>query len=407
MNGNFHPPMVRFRLMAVLHWGMFSAFNCYYVMFLREERGVSATGLGALMAVYTCSAIAGQYLLGFLCDKIGARRPVYIAIIIAVAAAIASFPRWTGQAALYAVMAAIGFLQSPLSAIIDSWIFHFLARSRAEKRYGTIRLFGSLGWALNALFTAFLINKFGFTVIFYICAGYAAALVAAAAITPDARPVAAEKEGIRLRTALGRLLRVKSYVFIVAVAFLLFMGEQTAYNFVALLMKDSGGDVIMLGFNYLFSAGSEVPTMFLSVWLLRRWSAKRVLTAAVVAYALRFIIILLFRTPQAVVVAAVCEGIGYGLFITSFRNYIYAVAPPELRTTAMAVSDAVYLNVAVIIGGTAGGVLIDAFGIYWLVAASLGLTLAALALLLGNWFLAGRKTAGRFLAPVAEQDSAD
>lgn len=385
--------LFRFRLAIYIYWALSSAFLGYYVLCFGEANGISVSNIGIMMSLYTLGAIIGQNVFGYICDKLKSIRwPVVIGATL-LTLNIISFVVLSEQVILfYLSMTIFGFLQQPLGPMLDSWSLKHLSSHDAENFYGKIRGLGSLGWATSGLFTAYLVKFFGWNMIYVVAASGSVLLGVIALFIPDTKIDSGEVEkSLTPSKAFKKLFTNMEYVYILLVIFFLFLGVQTAYNYLGLIVADAGGLVENLGWTYFIDAGSEIPAMFLSVWLLSRYSPRRLMVWAVLLYLLRFGLILYYQDPLVVTLSSILQGIAFGLMLTSLKKHIFDIAPRNLQTSALTISDAVFLSLTVIIGGTVGGWIIQQYSVMTLMAFCMGSTFLSLLLLLAR-LLYSKKT---------------
>jgi MFS transporter, PPP family, 3-phenylpropionic acid transporter len=382
---------LRFRLAIYFYWAMSAAFLGYWVLYFEESKQFSPANIGWMMSLYTFSALLGQYFFGYVSDKLRSIRiPVMVAGLL-LAGAVITFPFQTSLAWVYPSMAVVGFLQQPIGPMLDSWTLKHLSHHGQEKLFGRIRGFGSLGWATAALLTAYLIIFLSWNMMFVMAMVSGLALSAIAYWIPDATE-ASGLTGRRMPTltidrALKHLFGNAAYVYMLAVIFLMYLGVQTTFNFQGLLIKGTGGGVEELGWTFFVGVMSEIPAMFLSVWLLSRLAPRKLMVIAGFLYMLRYALIIYFQTPAIIMATAVLEGIAFGLLLTALRNYIFLVVAADVQTSAMTVVDAVFLSLTVIVGGAVGGWLIDRYGVMYMLAACMASSgLALILLLMGGRF---------------------
>lgn len=382
---------VRFRMAIFLYWAMSAAILGYWVVYLEGEKKIATTEIGVLMSLYVCAALTGQYVFGFLSDKLQSIRLPVSAAAMLFAAAVATIPLQTSKSWLYPSMALLGFLQQPIGPMLDSWTLKHLNRYDQKTLFGKIRSFGSLGWATTALLTAYMILYISWNMMFVV-AVVAGLLLSLMALTiPDVAESFVETPGEESRLTIGRALSHlfgnSAYLYILAVVFLMYLGVQTTFNFQGLLIKGTGGGVQELGWTFFFGVMSEMPAMFLSVWLLPRISARKLMIIAGGLYMLRYALIIYFQTSWIIMVTACLEGVAFGLLLTALRSYVFAVVAEDVQTSAMTVVDATFLGLTVIIGGLVGGWLIERYSpMHMVTACAVSSGLAMLLLLAGRRF---------------------
>jgi len=382
--------VLRFRVVLYLYWAMSAAFLGYWVVNFEATRRITAAEIGIMMSLYTAAALVGQYAWGFLSDRLRSiRLPVAVASLL-FATIVATFPWQASLRALYLSMVLVGLLQQPIGPMLDSWALKHLGAHGEENRFGAVRGFGSLGWATVALLTAYLIQRVSWNSMFAVSSVAGLLLALMAACIPDvgtdsADPAAGGTRGageLTTARALRQLFGNRAYVYILVVVFLMYLGVQTTFNFQGLLIKGTGGGVAELGWTYFVGVMSEIPAMFLSVWLLPRMPARRLMVLAGCLYMLRYALIIYFQTPWIIMLTACLEGVAFGLLLTALRSQVFAVVAEEVQTLAMTVVDAVFLSLTVILGGAVGGWLIEHYSLVHMLAACMASSLLALLLLL-------------------------
>lgn len=376
---------MKFRLAHYLYWAMSSAILGYWVVYFEGERKLATSEIGLMMSLYVGTALIGQYAFGYLSDKLQSVRVPVLGAALLFAVVVAAMPFQTSTIGIRTAMALMGFLQQPIGPMLDSWTLKYLHQYGEPNRFGQIRSFGSLGWATIALLTAYLILYVSWNMLFVV-AIVAAILLSLLALTiPDiekTKPLdSTTTASLTMGNSLVQLFGNVKYVYILAVVFLMYLGVQTTFNFQGLLIKGTGGGVAELGWTFFFGVMSEMPAMFLSVWLLPRLSPLRLMIIAGLLYMLRYGLIIYFQTSWIVTLTACLEGLAFGLLLSSLRNYVFSVVDQEIQTLAMTVVDATFLGLTVIVGGLVGGWLIERFSVFHMLAAcsvSSGLALALL-----------------------------
>ena len=112
------------------------------------------------------------------------------------------------------------------------------------------------------------------------------------------------------------------------------------------------------------SASSEIPILYFSSRLIRKYKATTLILLGTVFYIIRLLIYSVAASPIAIILAQLLQGLSYGLFLTSFVHYIHSLAPAGLKTTAQTMGNAVYTGLGGIVGNYVCGRIIDGFGIH-------------------------------------------
>lgn len=380
-----------FRSAIYLYWAMSAALLGYWAVYFEGEKGFAAAKIGLMMSMYQGAALIGQYFFGYLCDKLQSIRVSVSLAALFFALLSATIPIFSGSIWIYPCMALVGFFQQPIGPMLDCWTLKHLSLHDQRMLFGKIRGFGSLGWASVALLTAYLIFHVSWNMMFVVSVLAGAMLSGLVLLIPDAEEVnsnpTADQSGLTMSRALSHLFGNEAYLYILAVVFLMYLGVQTTFNFQGLLIKGTGGGVKELGWTFFFGVMSEIPAMFLSVWLLPKMAPRKLMLVAGGLYMLRYCLIIYFQTSWIIMLTACMEGVAFGVMLTALRNYVFSVVDQDVQTSAMTVVDAVFLALTVIVGGAAGGWIIDHYSaMHMLFACACSTGLAVVLLFLGTRF---------------------
>ena len=155
-------------------------------------------------------------------------------------------------------------------------------------------------------------------------------------------------------------------------------------------MKSVGADTekysILLAYRALF----EIPFLLLMVKLRKRFPLKYLIMAAASFMAVECLCFSLFANSfLTILLFCTFFGLGNGLFLGSALNYIYDLAPDNLKASAQAFFVAVQ-STAGILGNLIGGVVFDAIGAKLFYFSVFCLYLISIAIFAGS-FLIRRK----------------
>jgi hypothetical protein len=141
------------------------------------SRGLSASEIGALLAISQWIKIAANPLAGIAADRSGAPRRIMLALSIAAVAGFVLFVPARGFASLLALGALTGAALSALLPLGDK--LALAAASAGTLDYGRVRLWGSLSFIVATLLTGRLVGSGGDDSVLYLLIGSSAAIVAA------------------------------------------------------------------------------------------------------------------------------------------------------------------------------------------------------------------------------------
>ena len=192
--GEIRPGSGQSRL-GVWYFSYFAAagvFLPYFSAYLLD-RGFEARAIGVLFAALTVTKLVTPWLWGYAADRTGSRKRVVCAASVGALVAFAAVAAAPGFRSLFAALLVFGFFwQGALPQ------FEALTLSRLgdrASRYVHVRLWGSVGYVAAVVGVGALLERLAVaSVPFFVLAGLALVVAAAAAIPADAasgRPAAA------------------------------------------------------------------------------------------------------------------------------------------------------------------------------------------------------------------------
>ena len=364
----------------------------YLIVFLQES-GMNGTQQGVLNALMAAVAIFGAPILGAVSDRIRSERKVLFLCLL-VSVVVWLFIPWSsrtmlGSVPLVMLLASLcNFFKSPATTVKDSWV---VAEANAKGlNYGAIRLWGSIGYAIISIALSWILPRTGTECTFYLYAAFSIPVLLLVLFGREERRADGEKPRQRFRDMdFGGLFRIYYYSVFLIFGFLFYVASNTATSFIPYLITALGDDSARVGFIYGYRAVLEVPMLLVSAGLRRRFPLQTLIPAAALLFAGDCILNSFASGLGVMIVNSTLTGLGSGIFIATATNYIYRLAPEELRATAQMVFAATS-SVAGIVGFLLGGRLLDLLGArtFFLTA---GLVLVGAAAFFVLSFLAGAK----------------
>jgi PPP family 3-phenylpropionic acid transporter len=113
---------------------------------------------------------------------------------------------------------------------------------------------------------------------------------------------------------------------------------------------------------WALSSGSEIPFIFLSKRLIRRFGAMPLIALATAAILARYAIIVLFPSRSGVVLSQLTHSVCYGVFHPAAVSFIASCVRPEHRALGMSLYIALGTGVPTLLGAFGGGFIIERYG---------------------------------------------
>ncbi|MFN2747590.1 MULTISPECIES: MFS transporter [Bacillus] len=325
----------RFYSFYFLFFFGYGAFYPLLSVYLKDAVHLSGGQIGLIMSISPVVMIFIQPVWGLMSDL--TRRPT--ALLTTALLLTALFTLLFSLSASYEVLiVAMIFLAACQSAVVplsDSIALGFSEKSGVP--YGSIRLWGALGFAGAVFFMGNLAETFHLALIFYT---YVVFLILSAFFSARL-PKENKAMNISLRAGIKELFKLKKYFLFLTAAFFM-MGPTLAHNiYFGIYIQEIGGTLAGVGIAFLIAAGSEAPFMKAASRLIQRFGIEKVLMFAILISSLRWIFY--YAAPSLPLVYATCivQGFSVGLFIPAALQYVRKIAPDHLGATAISLYTAV------------------------------------------------------------------
>jgi PPP family 3-phenylpropionic acid transporter len=262
---------------------------------------------------------------------------------------IASFGGLLLMISLYA------FFGAPTVALVDSAVLAQLGDHK--ERYGRVRLWGTVGYGVIAPFAGTLIGRLGLQWAFW---GYAILMLGGLLLITQI-PFRQSRSNGSFRGGMRVLLANRPWMLFLVMVFIAGIGNATINNYLFVYMQSLGASNTLMGFALTVSTLSEIPAMFFSDRLLRRFGARGMLIIAMTTIGLRLICYSLTTQPWVVLVIQLCHGLTFAAIYTAGVHYADQVASPGMKATTQGMFNGTLMGFGAAAGGFLGGILLDSF----------------------------------------------
>ncbi|WP_317843098.1 MFS transporter [Ornithinibacillus gellani] len=337
----------------------FHASNTIILSFLPlylKYRGLNGTEIGWVMAVGPFATIISQPFWGYISDKYKTVKRSLLICIVGLLISSVLFFQMNQLLAIILMGSVFYFFTTPIGALGDS-----LAQRRAydlKVSFGTIRMWGSIGFATSALIIGELLAKVGvqYMIYPYLFFGTLALLV-----TFKLKDVPVESDPISFRD-LSKLLTNKPYLIFLGLMMFLTISHRANDSFIGLYIAELGGNEGLVGVAWFVGVISEAAIFAFAGYWFRKYHPLVFIIAAGVLYSIRWFFYASFNSPYQVIALQVLHGVTFGVFYLAAFDYISRLIPKLLQSTGHLVFFATFFGVSGIIGSLVGGVLIDNYG---------------------------------------------
>jgi len=351
---------VKFSSLQISYWCTIATFSGFMVAYV-QSKGMPPKLIGLMLTVYMFSAFLGQIFWGRLSDKIKSNKKIFVitnCLMLILHIIVFYMPSFTLIIITYGLL---GFIEPPVASNLDAWIMKTYYKN--TEIYGSIRGWGSMGYAVVALFYGGLIQKFGFTLMLVVSSICILTSIAIAIFVPDSSILSIKKVGGTAgENNLKALVINRKFILLLIVFLCTGIAVTPLLQLMAIVMSNVGGNIKYVGYSMFASALAQTPFMF-STAKLEFISAKNRVLFSGILFFLSLIFAANANTPSFLLFCSILSGMGIGLFLPAMREVVFDYAPSQLYTTAQSISDAIYFSLAGIISSTFTGVLIEVIGL--------------------------------------------
>jgi PPP family 3-phenylpropionic acid transporter len=337
-----------------------------FISLFYERRGLSGTEIGLLGAVVSAAALAAAPLWGWWSDTTQQPRRL---LQIALAGSALCMLALSGQT-LFGWMLVIVAVEALIGAAIEPLSDNLAATMARGGGFGSVRVWGSLGWALAAPVCGWLIGRAGLGVIF---GGYALAAFIGAALLGAIGLALQKREAATaprppLREALTRLVQDRALLGLALALTFIWVTNTGLYRFEPIYLDRLGASEGVIGLVNTVGAVVELPAMFWADRLVRQYGSDRVLRASLVIKMSCIAGVLVSPSVGMIMLEHAIGGVAFSLYTVALTVFIIERAPAGQSATLMALYLVTLRGLIGLAGNPLGGVIFDLAGGYWLFA---------------------------------------
>jgi PPP family 3-phenylpropionic acid transporter len=362
-------PWIRYILYFFSFFSIVAVFSPNLSLFLKEL-GYDYSQIGFINAGFQLVGLVAPLVVGAFVDRFRIYKYTLITLLVLVVPLFFLVPMAGNFWLVLGLFIVIGFLSQPQTPVADALISHSIPDP--VHNYGKLRPAGSVGYLVTALaldalavfhsdvprrFPVALAVTTAVTVVILITLPRASHFEEPAAVTDsgNGKPPAG---------------KIPPFFWLVSAGLFLAWLGFTCYNaFYTLYLRDVVG---LAGTNLYWAFGAlfEIPMIFFSGHLIRRFGFKKLLVTGCLALSLRLILYTLLPFGWYQIPSQVFHAFSFGLLQSAGIGFINHYIPRARRGTGMAVYASVIRCGSAVVGNAAGGLVAKQWGIPFLFTAA-------------------------------------
>lgn len=355
------PSLPYWRLSAYYfcYFGFIGAFSPYFTLYL-QSLALTAAEIAWLMSLMQLMRILGPNLWSWLADRTGLRVSIVRLSALTSLAGFGGFFFTTRYGGLFLAMALMAFFWSAALPLIESLTFSHLGTS--AHRYGSIRMWGSIGFIVAVLLLGQLLDQVAIEAVLWVILAILAGVLAFSLLIPDARAPAAERGG----TELGAVLRRPEVHALLGACLLMSAAHGAFYVFYSIYLVELGYDKALVGWMWTLGVVAEIIVFIFMPRLMRRFTLRGILLFSFFCAAIRFVLIGWgAQRIELLVFAQLLHGITFGAYHAAAIAVVNLWFQGPLQSRGQALYGSLSFGAGGMFGGLLSGYTWDAIGSGW------------------------------------------
>jgi len=368
------------------YFAYLGAFAPYFSLYL-NALGITAAGIGVIMALPQLVRIAAPHLWGWLADRGGRRlRIARIGTVVGTAVYCGLFAAREFESLIAVVLLMSFFLSAALPLIEVTTLTHL---GEHTSHYGRIRVWGSVGFIAAVLAVGYALDRLPIGALLWIMLAILTGIVTLLMLVPEAP----QAEHAHDHTPIAQVIRQPQVIALIVACALMAVAHGPYYTFYSIYLVGFGYSKGAVGWLWALGVVCEIAIFFWMSQLFRAYTLRQVLIASFALAAARFAIIAWCAESLVLLMfAQTLHAASFGSFHAAALGYVHRF----FRGRNQARGQAIYTSLTFGLGGTLGGLYA---GYAWeQLGAELTFTGAALCALCGAvilWLLPGERVAVR------------
>lgn len=380
--------------LRVFYFGYFLGWGVYqpYLSLLFKQKGFTGVQIGMLSALLPAASLFVPPLVGLVTDRYRGRRS-FLAGTALLSVPFLACAIGLNQFA-YVVVAVSVFMVLICGAppVADGMTIEVLGER--THLYGSVRLWGSIGYAVGVLATGKALESAGWGMVlgvYLVSGGLAAAAALSVSEGGGERQPPSQVTWLR---GLGSLAGNRLLLAFLTIVFLQRIATIIYLNFFSLFLADLKMGSGLIGVIWTVGAVFEILIMALSQGILKRFGSKVLYLTGLVGNLVRWSLYSFVSNQSLIVATQLLHGLGPGAATVGAIAIMDEQTPAGLKTTGQGILFAVMTGLAGLVGTVMGGFMLDRLGIRKLFVLSAWLELTSI-ILFGLWVAASRRAIGR------------
>ncbi|WP_347552025.1 MFS transporter [Pseudalkalibacillus hwajinpoensis] len=318
-----------------------------------QHAGMSESKIGSILAIGPLAAILAQPFWGYMSDKYGTIKRILLITLVGVF--VISIFLLTNDSYMFILLSAAFFyiFMSPTGALGDSLAVKTAAS--VNKNFGSIRTWGSIGFAVSTLLVG---QYFSFAGIGLILVPFLLMITIAFLTATKVSDVKSVNKPITVLDAV-KIGKNPRFLFFLGTIMFLTIPHRANDSFIGIYLTELGGNESQIGLAWFVAVASEAVIFATSQYWYKRFNEITFILIAGLLYSVRWIVLAYAGGPVAAILMQVLHGVTFGVFYVTAFQYVTKLVPENLQATGHLLFISVFFGVSGILGSLFGGMLFE------------------------------------------------
>ncbi|MDU4695828.1 MULTISPECIES: MFS transporter [Paenibacillus] len=347
--------MFKLRVFNFSYFSLFAIFLSFLPVYL-SNLGLPETEIGLMIGTGGFIGLFSQPFWGVVSDR---RKSITRILLLTLAVStVIGFVLFRAASpwALVLLVGLMYFFFMPTDSLVES--LNFQSAVRRKVNYGSIKMFGALGYATASFAIGYLTDWTGPAGFAWVFLGYGIATWLIGFAQEDVEASAKPLKLAELKAFLGQ----KSTVSFLLLIFLLALPHRTNDTYIGIYIREMGGSFSMVGTTWFVMTMVEFLCFAVVHRFLKRGNELKLIAWAGVFYVLRFGLTAVADQAGMIVVLQLLQGVTFVFFYSAAMQHLYAIVPEAWRATGQTILAIVFFGVSGIVASFAGGLIFEHWG---------------------------------------------
>jgi len=341
---------------------MYGATGIYlpFLPLFLAATGLDSLQIGFLLAIGPSTSIFTQIAWGNFADKHNRLKEYLVIAVLGAAVVCLVLTVLKSLSWIALLLFFYALFNSAVSPLTDSLALDAVADTR---HFGLFRRWGSLGFAVTAVFGGMLFSYLPIRLFGAVAGSLYAMTLPWTVSLPNPRRW---NRATRAAFPLVEVLKVPGVKSLLSVLLLVMVPYAAYSSFLGWHLQTLGASRLWVGIAWTVAAISEVPIFGIGSRWLMRTPAKSLMAGAATIFAIRWLAYAYIRSYPIIVFLQLAQSLSFSLFYLAAVEHLTKLVPHELHSSTQSLMQCIGFGVSAIVGSAAGGWLIQTGGIFML-----------------------------------------